>query len=393
MTITLEKLIRHRLDNSDFPEALPTKKQLATVSKEDYQANLPPLTQEIQAALKEAKIAFRESAVGQKLAKDAPGMHPAEVMALGKEVLKIPEIARVMDLATQTDVFDTSASLGGTIIKQLIAQYAPRSLVLNFSVIAEIFVGVSGYIGFAFSLTDRNNYSIYIGGTVGVGEDALFALGEGIGLSSNTYSSMTGACVGADIGASEVFGLLVDFSLGVKAPYWPVAENVTPSQWTFFAYFLEGFGGGIDFYAGFTLTILNDTLPDMVQPPAANSTTVNLIQCLEIQDSSGCDEIYFTVHLDDEPAKVFRYPLWDYFSINKGGVWDIGFTINFNSKFSLSLYNSNTGGDDLITTFNLNSSQIPAPGQTRTLTYDTQSGGLFHNYVKYNVKLYTPNPV
>jgi len=392
MTVTLENLIRQRLERSEFPEALPSREQLATVSKEEYQAELPPLNDEILLALKKADQAFRASSLSRTLADNAAGMTPSEVLALGKEVAKIPEIAHAMEIAAQGNVFETGAVLDGSLIKKLIAKYAPKSFVVNFAAMADFIAGVTVYVGFAFNLTDQNNYSIYIGGSVGVGEDALFAIGQGIGLSSNAYTSMTGGCVGADVGVSGGVGLLVDFSVGMNAPYWPLAQNVSPSQWTFLVYALEGIGGGFDVYGGFTLTIVNDTLPDMVQPPAANSTTVNLIKCFNTVDA-GSDEIYFTVHLDDQPAKIFRYPLWDYFAIGENGTWNIGFTVNFDSTFTLTLYNSDPAGEHVITTFDIDLNDVPPPGEFNTLTYDTGSGGLFHNNIHYELKLFTPDPV
>lgn len=76
-----------------------------------------------------------------------------------------------------------------------------------------------------------------------------------------------------------------------------------------------------------------------------------------------------------------------------GGTWNIGFTINFDSSFKLTLFNSETAGANTIHTFNVTSSNIPSKGGSTTLVHDNGSGGVFHNRVHYDVALYTPPSV
>lgn len=398
MTLTLKDVIRRRLEASDFPEALPSPQEFSKFQKTEFESEFPPLSDTILNALEKATRALQNSKVGKKLAERALDMKPQEVLDLAGEVARIPEIQRVAALARQSDVF-ASATLGdGTVIKEIISKYAPQSLIVNFSAMADVVLGATVYIGFAMDLADFSQdeferVTIFIGGSIGVGTDAIFATGQGVGLSANTYSDMTGACVGADIGGAYIAGALVDGSIGISAPFIPVLTHLKPSQWTVVVYLLEGIGGGAGVYGGFTLQIINRSLPDIVQPPAAHSTTISSIKCHNTQDSTGSDELYFQVTIDDQHQKIYRYPLWDYFSIDENSSWDVGFTINFNSKFDLTLLNNETSGVNTIHTFSVTSNEIPSGGNSTTLVYDNGSGSVFHNRVHYEVKLYTPHPV
>lgn len=393
MTPTLKDLIRRRLDESDFPEALPPAEEFANLQKPEVQSKFPQLNDAVLAALETATRALRDSDVGKKLAERALDMKPQEVLDLAGEVARMPEMQRVAALARQSDVFASDTLGDGTIIKEIIAKYAPQSLVVNFSGMADFGFGGTAYIGFAFDLDEFDRVAIFIGGSVGVGVDAIFAIGQGVGLSANAYSDMTGACLGADIGAAFLGGALLDGSLGLSVPFVPIRTHLKLSQWTGLVYLIEGIGAGFEVYGGFTLQIINRSLPDIVQPTAAHSTTVSSITCYNTQDSTGNDELYFEVTIDDKPGKIYRYPLWDYFSIDEGGTWDIGFTINFDSSFKLTLFNSETAGANTIYTFNVTSSGIPSKGGSTTLVYDNDSGGVFHNRVHYGVALYTPPSV
>lgn len=313
-------------------------------------------------------------------------MKPQEVLALAAEVARIPEIRYAVDLARRPGVFASDAIGDGEILKDLISKYAPQSLIVNFCGMGDVAVGVTGYVGFAYDLDDFGSYSIFIGGSIGVGVDAVIAAGQGVGLSANAYSSMTGACVGVDIGGAIGAGVLLDGSIG----FTPVSRKYHPDQWTGIAYFLEGAGAGAEFYVGCTLLLVNQSLPDIVQPRGKSRTTISHITCGKIDDSTGKDELYFEVKTDVDSSKTYRYPLWDYFSIGEGKTWEIGFTINFNSTFEITLYNSETSGAKKITTFTVNSDEIPSQGSSKTFEYDNGSGE-FHNHVQYNVELYTPN--
>lgn len=386
MPATLADVVRSRIAAVDLTaQPLPSAGEITPAAITSGPVRLRP---EVVEAIEAAARAFRESAVGQELAADALQQSPQQVLARVPEVTALPEIQHLAALA-RGDVFAAQDVGDGTIIKELMAEYAPQSVLIQFVGMGEIVVGVSGYIGFALDLIDLNNAVLYAGGAVSVGADAIFATGQGVGLTANPNSGMTGFGAGVDAGGVYVVGGLLDFSLGLSAPYVPLQNHLIPSQWTAVGYALEGIGASVDAYVSFTLQLINENLPDMIQPPAANSTTVYSITCDKTQDS-GKDELYFTVQVDTEPAKVFRYPLWDYFSIGEGKTWDVGFTINFDSSFTLTLYNSNTGSDEEICQWQVSSSGIPQAGGYKTKDYDTGSGGLFHNNIHYEVLLYTP---
>lgn len=278
----------------------------------------------------------------------------------------------------------------GTIIEDLITKYAPQSLIVNFSALLDLGIGATGYMGFALDLDDMDKCSVIIGGAVGIGLSAIIGTGQGVGLSANMYSGMTGTCLGASAGAAAAAGILVDGSIGYSVPYYPIILNVHPDQWTVVVYVLEGVGEDIGVYIGFTLVVLNTTMPDVIQPRGTNSTTISSITCLNTQDSIGKDELYFEVKTDIEENETYRYPLWDYFSINEDASWKVGFTINFNDRFKLTLYNNETSGANTIHTFEVSADAIPSSGSAKKLHYDNEKTGMFENRVIYDVELYTP---
>lgn len=390
MAVTMREIIQRRLEASEFPERLPSVEEGTDVDKDTVQSKFPPLSEEMIAALAAAARALRASDVGKVLASRALDMTPQEILRLAADVSRLPEMRQAVALAKGPDVF-ASEKLGDDItVKELITEYAPQSLVINFSALLDLGVGLTGYIGFAIDLDNMDKCSIIIGGAVGVGLSAIIGTGQGVGLSANMYSDMTGTCLGASAGAAAAAGVLIDGSIGYSVPYLPVIPNVHPNQWTVIVYALEGAGEDIGVYVGFTLVVINTTMPDIIQPPGANSTTISSITCLNTEDTVGKDELYFQVKTDIEENETYRYPLWDYFSINEDTSWNIGFTINFNNCFKLTLYNNETSGANTIHTFEVSADAIPAPGNTKTLHFDNGETGMFENRVIYDVELYTP---
>ncbi|WP_257558499.1 hypothetical protein [Sphingobium sp. CFD-2] len=385
MSSTLKDIIKNRLDAADIPQSLPPAEQFSERDRAEVRAAFPPMDPQIVSALEAAARALHESHAGQELARRALDMTPREVLALAGDVARIPEIRHVAELAKRPGVFAASRVEGGGKIKDLVSNYAPQSLIVNFCFMGDAFVGVTGFVGFAYDLDDFNRYSLFIGGSIGIGVDAVVAAGQGVGLSANAYSDMTGACVGADIGGAAGAGLLLDGSIG----YSPVARTYHPDQWTGIVYFLEGAGAGVEFYFGYTLLLVNQSLPDIFQPRGASRTTISRIACERAEDAIGKDELYFEVTTDVSPGRTYRYPLWDYFSIEEGKSWDVGFTINFNAQFEVTLYNAETNGANKITSFTVTSQDIPGQGSSKRLEYDNGSG-MFHNHVHYLVDLYTP---
>lgn len=398
MTVQMKDLVRARLAASPLPQTLPTAEQFATVPQDEITDRVPQLSPAMLEALKEARQAFDQSDVGRELAARGPDMTPQEVMACVPKIAAIPEVQHAARLAQQPEALTGDAIGDGKIVKKLAEKYAPRALLIQFCAMGDLGLGASVYIGFALDLADLNRATVYVGGAISVGPDGIVAAGQGIGLTANAYNGMTGAGAGVDVGFAAVGGLWGDVSIGVNAPYWPVVTHLAPSNWVAVVYALEGIGLGADVYGSFTLTVLNETLPDIVQPPAAHSTTIYAITCIKRQDTSGKDELYFTVTVDDEPGKTYRYPLWDYFSIDEqddgqGGTWNVGFTINFNSNCTITLWDDGgASSDDKIHEFSVSSGDIPAAGAYKTLSYDN-GGGFAQNHVAYDVKLYTPSPV
>lgn len=391
MTTTLRDVIRQRIDAANLTESLPTKEQLATVSQQQIRQKMPQLDPRVVAAMSAATQAVHASDAGRDFASGILDMTPQQVLARAADIAKLREIQHLAALARGDNVFASEELGDGTIIKELMAKYAPRSLLSQFAAILELGWGFTVYIGIAFDLDDFNSAVIYVGGGISFGISGIMAAGEGVGLTSNQNSGMTGFCAGVDAGGVVgPAGLLLDGSLGVSFPYWPVLANLQPSKWTAVVYLLEGGGASADVYGGFTLQIINENLPDIVQPAAAHQTSVYSITCFKNQDASGKDEIYFTVSVDSAPGKVFRYPLWDYFSIGEGKTWVVGFTINFESSFTITLCNADTVSDQTINSWTVEASDIPTSGNTKNLVYDTGSGGLFHNDIHYEIALFTP---
>ncbi len=389
MTTTLQEIIRRRIEAANIAQARPTAEQLADVSPQQLREKAPQLAPHVISAMDAAARALHTSDVGKEINSRILDMTPQQVLARAADIANLPEIQNLATLARRDDVFAADELGDGTIIKELMAKYAPRSLLSQFAAMVDFGAGATIYIGVALDLTDFNSAVIYVGGGIGIGLSGIAAVGEGVGLTSNPNSGMTGFCAGVDAGGTVAVGALLDVSLGLSFPYWPGIQNLQPSKWTAVVYLLGGVGASVDVYAGFTLQIINENLPDVVQPAAANCTTVYSITCDMTQDS-GKDEIYFKVSVDTSPGKTFRYPLWDYFSIGQGKTWVVGFTINFESTFTITLYNADVAGDQTIHGWNVSAADIPTSGNTKNLVYDTGSGGLFHNNIHYEIALFTP---
>lgn len=385
MSKDLKAFIKDRLDDADLIKSLPDAHAFNNIKASEVQQRLPQLHPEVIEAIESARDAFCTSVVGKMLAQNAMNMTPTEVMQQVEEIIKLPEIQGLAKIAQRPNVFNDEVLGDGTIIKEIIDQYIPKSLLIQFCATAEVVaVGATVYTGFALDLQNLNTASLYVGGSVGVGVGAIVAAGQGVGLTSNAYSKVTGACVGADASIADGGGLLIDGSIALSIPYIPVWDHVDISSWTLVAYFLEGAGGGVETYGGFTLKLIDETLPNTYQAPADNSIDVYSVQCIKGQDHNSHDEIHLSVTIDDQSLTTFRYPLWDHFSIEEGETWDVGFTINFNTSFKLSLYE----GNDLINTWSITKDEIAMPGQFVTKSF-SQSGA-FVNDIDYNVSLYTP---
>jgi len=382
--MNLQEFIEKNIEETKFSQSIPDPTQVTKEEQELIQKKTPPLSPELMSAMEAANTAFQASDIGKLLADKALEMSPSQVSATISEVSNIPEIQELAKIANGPDIF-TAETLGdGTIIKEIIEEYAPQSILIQFCATAEIIAaGGTVYIGFALNISDTNQSSLYVGGSIGVGAGVITAAGQGVGITSNTYANMTGACVGIDGGGANVLGLLFDASIGVSLP----DLHIIPSSWTVVAYLLEGEGGGAEVYGGFTLKLFDQSLPNIYQPSAAYSVNVYSIECIKRKDTSGHDEIYIEVELESQQSQTFRYPLWDHYSIEQGETWDVGFSINFNSNFKLTLYES----DDIIHSWTVNNGGIPAPGGTSILNFSQD--GTFTNDIDYNITIQNPASV
>lgn len=382
---TLKDLVEQRLQQSEMVQTLEAA-DVADIQSATGDLNIPEYSKAGQEALKAAHDAFAASDVGIMLSAEAFEMSPAKVMQTLPKIREIPEIEALAKLARQpTLMFATEDSPIKEWVKEFVEEHAPQSVLIQFCATADI-VAVSGtvYIGFALNLTDLNQASLYVGGGVGVGPGALVAAGQGVGLTGNAYSGMTGACVGVDGGGAYVAGGLIDVSVGINAPYFPVVTHINLAGWTGVAYFLEGAGGGAEGYVGFTLKLVDESLPNMVQPDADNYLVIYSIDCIKRNDTSGKDEITFDVAIDGNYYTKYQYPMWDHYSIAEGGVWDVGYGVKFNNSFVLTLYES---GEE-ITNWTVTTANLTTPSGYSYLEYSVS--GVFVNDVDYKITLYTP---
>lgn len=385
MPQNLKAYIKASLEDSDFIKSLPDTQAFENIEAKEVLKTLPSLRPKVIESINAARDAFCKSETGVLLAQNAMNMTPQEIMEQVQNIIALPEIQNLAKVAHESNVFSDETLGDGSIIKEIIDEYVPKSLLIQFCATAEVFVvGATIYTGFALDLSDLNTASLYVGGAIGGGAGELAAAGQGVGLTSNSYSKMTGACLGGDAGIAEGGGVLIDGSVGISMPYIPIITNIDLSSWSLVLYFLEGEGGGAEAYGGFTLKVIDQNLPNTIQAPAANSIDIYSVQCIKGQDHNSHDEIHMTVTIDGNSQKVFRYPLWDHYSIEEGETWDVGFTINFDSNFTLNIYES----DSLMKSWSVSNTEIAAPGEFVTKTFE--QSGAFVNDIDYNISLYTP---
>lgn len=393
MSITLKDVFNIQTENSNFTEARLAEQEVRDI-RQYSQSRLPRLSKESQSATKEAAEAFNASEAKQKLDRNAPNMTLDEIRSIGQEIAKIPEIQRASELAKRPELFDANSIEDPSRIEDFFETYGPHCIVVNVGLNIDVVVGCSAFLGFAYDLEDMTNMTIYTGLTFSVGGDADIAAGTGVGYTGIRYNEMTGRCVGFTVADEEILGALLDVSIGITGSKPDLAFDL--SQWTIVIYAMVGIGGGIDGYFGVTKAITTVEIPNIVQAPAKNGTIIRSITCLKREDQTDNDELYFKVIIDREDgdtedeieAKTYRYPLWDYFSINENGTWYPGFTVNFNKKFELVLYDSESTSDDRLCSFTVTPEDLPSVGQITELNYDNDPGAI-GNHVQYRVDLFT----
>ncbi|MEP5154753.1 hypothetical protein [Planktotalea sp.] len=334
--MTLHDLTTARLTHVDSRLQETLKTSIVEVNRDDFKAQVPRLTSKLASLLRAAQIAFAQSDVAARLAET--GDKPVDAaMALAPEVLAIPEMRAFFDAARQPEMMRSSSELSTPTI-------LPQSILVPFYFILDVAeAGVVPFAGFAFDLTsDDGNVNFYAGLNVLVGEDITVAAGYGIGLTAMSYNHMTGASVGLSADFVKGEGYYIEGSVGwsLLPPYAKI------SQWAIVVGDATGVGGGGDAFGGFTISLFDMSMPPMVQPDGPNIIDVRKFDAIQTKNDNGSDSLHFDVKFSDEDNNdyEFRYPMWDHRDVQKGDIWEVGYTVKFWDTVTIEL---KTGGGKL----------------------------------------------
>ncbi|MBA3879351.1 MAG: hypothetical protein C0500_06520 [Sphingobium sp.] len=303
------------------------------------------------AELNQAVKAWRATPEAQAFIASLPQRNVEEVREYLHNVVRGPHFARTIELSA-------SHSLSSLI---------PQSISIGLAGQIELLVGIYGSIGYIDDLTlDGGNSAIYLLGALAEGLDATIDVSAQAGLWTDAVDDASGSYVGGELEVDEGVGLS-GFVLLKKEVVKAAMVDAD-----------GGIGDGASALEFYMLTHETSHGP-VAQSPASHMLILSNLLCRDASES-GHDEVYLKFSIDGSDT-VYRYPTWDYYSMNPDDSdknWALGRSIWLNSKVEVSIWDSDDGNDDELHSFKINVSDFSGTGSSHAKTY--QSEGKHEDY-------------